>query len=45
MVAINHFVTDTDKEVKIIEEHLVLTGVKEKVYANIGPMELMEQKI
>ena len=28
VVAINHFVTDTDKEVKIIEEHCSKTGVK-----------------
>ena len=27
-VAINHFITDTDKEVKIIEEHCSKLGVK-----------------
>ena len=28
VVAINHFITDTDKEVKIIEEHCSKVGVK-----------------
>ena len=44
VVAINHFITDTDNEVKIIQDHCSKLGVK-ATWSYIGMMVEMELKI